>query len=247
MPNGLKVFIVGSPRSGTSITYYAMREVMKLPGLGESHVLPIFQRLVHEFYEYARRFAGQTEIMASFLDTRTLKLGFAEHLQNLYKRVYPSGNWVDKTPGGEAVRGIPLILEVFPEAHVIIARRTGIETVMSIRKKFSVPFEEACNIWTLAARETVRMRELGLRLLEVDQFDMTNKPVETGRRLATFLGRPDSADALAEYFANERTDQLSKHDWTKRVTLDDAPWDDAEKEVFLAICGPMMEVFGYPT
>jgi hypothetical protein len=58
MTDQLQVFVIGSPRSGTSITYYAMREVFDLPGRGESHVIPVFQRVIHTFFRYAQDFAG---------------------------------------------------------------------------------------------------------------------------------------------------------------------------------------------
>jgi hypothetical protein len=246
MPDGLQVFIVGSPRSGTSITFYAMRKVMQLPGLGESHVFPIFQRMIHDFYRYATEFSENKEVLAHNLDTRLFKNSLFNYIRELYARVYAGNRWVDKTPGGEGVRGIPLIMDAFPDAKIIIARRTGIETVNSIRKKFSLPFDHACNIWTVAAKETMQIRQLGIGVLEVDQFDMTNNPINTGQRLSSFLGHPEKAAEMAEFFASTRTDQLSKHDWSRRVTLDDAGWTDAEKEMFVKICGPMMQAFGYP-
>lgn len=246
MADNLKVFIVGSPRSGTSITYYAMREIVGLPGYGESHVFPIFQRLIHDFYQYAQGFAGQTDIAASRLDTRLMKTSMFAHLHDFYARLYRDGNWVDKTPGGDGIRGIPVILEAFPDAKIIIARRTGIETVNSIMKKFSVPFDNACTIWSVAAQEIVRIRGLGMKVLEIDQFDMTNDPIGTGQRIGLFLDKADKAGALAEFFSSRRTDQLSQHNWTRRVTLDATNWSDADKATFKQICGAMMSEFGYP-
>ena len=246
MPGGLKVFIVGSPRSGTSITFYAMRQVMGLPGFGESHVFPIFQRMIYDFYKYSKEFSENKEVMAHQLDTKTFKATLFEYINNLYRRVYAGESWVDKTPGGEGVRGIPVLLEAFPSAKIIIARRTGLETVSSIVKKFSVPFDHACMIWNVAARETIQIRQLNIGVLEVDQFDMTNNPTSTGQRITSFLGHPEKATAMAQFFAGTRTDQLSNHDWTRRVTLNDTGWTDSDKEKFVSICGPMMRAFGYP-
>ena len=246
MPDGLKVFIVGSPRSGTSITYYAMREVMGLPGYGESHVFPIFQRLIHEFYQYSQGFSDQTEVLAQNLDTRLLKLSFFEYIRNLYQRVYKGENWVDKTPGGESIQGIPMILDVFPSAKILIARRTGIEAVTSIMKKFSVSLDQACSIWTGAAQETLKIRRLGLPVIEVDQFDMANSAASTGTKIAAFLERPDKAVELGAFFKGRRTDKLSVHDWTRRVTLADTDWPAGDKATFIDLCGPMMHAFGYP-
>jgi hypothetical protein len=48
----LKVFIIGAPRSGTSVVLEAMRRVCELPGHGESHVMPLVQRLIYSSQKY---------------------------------------------------------------------------------------------------------------------------------------------------------------------------------------------------
>jgi len=223
-----------------------MREIMNLPGYGESHVFPIFQRLIHQFYQYSQNFADQTEILAHNLDTKLLKRPLFEYIRELYLRVYQGQSWVDKTPGAEGIRGIPMILDVFPSAKILIARRTGIEAVTSIMKKFSSPLDHACNIWTGAAEETLQIRRLGIQVLEVDQFDMSNNAADTGTKIAAFLGQPEKAAELARFFTSRRTDQLSRHDWTRRVTLADTGWPEGDKAIFKELCGPMMRAFGYP-
>src|SRR5437764_11834495 len=70
MSPNLQVFILGPARSGTSITYYAMREIFGLPGDGESHVIPMFSRILHIFYTHQQSFRdAEMEVLAQRLDT----------------------------------------------------------------------------------------------------------------------------------------------------------------------------------
>jgi hypothetical protein len=223
-----------------------MKDVMGLGGYGESHVFPVFQRMISDYYKYTKNFSGNKEVTAHHLDVGSFKAALFKYVNDMYTNVHKGSSWVDKTPGGEAIQGVPVILEAFPSAKIILPRRTGTETVTSIVKKFSVPFADACTIWDVAAKESIALRKLGLDVLELDQFDMTNKPEEVGEKLASYIGYPDKSAQMARFFAGKRTDQLSSHDWTRRTTLRDTDWSESDKRKFVNICGQSMYSLGYP-
>lgn len=239
------VFILGSPRSGTSITYYAMREIFGLPGRGEGHVLPIFQRVLHEHWKYAQDFAKRDGTLAQSLDHTTFRAGIIEYLRGFYAARYPGGGFVDKTPGAEAILGAPLIRATFPGARILLTRRTGIEVVQSYRRKFDAGFADACRSWAACMTALQRTREAKVEILELDQFDYTNAPREVAAEIAAFLGQPDRAAPFATFLAERRTDQISGHDWRQRLTLADVDWSGEERQVFEEMCGPAMRAFGY--
>jgi Sulfotransferase family len=241
----LQVFIIGSPRSGTSITYYAMREVFGLPGRGESHVIPVFQRVIHTFFLYARDFVG-SGVLAEELKTPTFRAAVVDYARNFYKSVHPNGSFVDKTPGAEAILGAILIREIFPNSRIILTRRTGTEVVQSIQRKFDTKFEDACQGWSACMKAILRIRESIEDLLEIDQFDMANSADHTALRIAEYLGQPQKAAALARFLAERRTDQRSTHCWHTRLTLPELDWPQASKEYFADVCGELMTKFGYP-
>jgi hypothetical protein len=90
MPVNLQVFVLGAARSGTSITYYALREIFSLPGAGESHVMPIFQRLIHQFYLYQRRLTEHDpNVLAASLRTPDFRRHIVEYIREFYARTYP--------------------------------------------------------------------------------------------------------------------------------------------------------------
>jgi hypothetical protein len=240
------VFILGPPRTGTSITYYAMREIFQLPGAGESHVFPIMQKLIHEFYLYAVQHAGKPDILASALDTNAMKTHLFQYVRQIYQQAYGAGGWVDKTPGAAAITGVTLIQEAFPGARVLVMRRTGVEVVSSFQSKFGGTFAEACAGWALCMEGILKVRQMKAPFLEIDQFELANDPYRTSQRMTTFLGRPDKEVELARFFEDHRTDVLSHHDWRKRLTIKDTDWEPDEQQLFRTVCGPMMQAFGYP-
>ncbi len=246
MKEETKVFIVGPARSGTSIMFYAMKEVFGLPGRGEGHVFPAIQRVVHSFYLYSREFAGVDGVLAKELDTREFKRHLSGYVQDFYKQAHKGGSWVDKTPGSEAILGIVLIKEVFPQSRIIVNRRSGIEVVRSHQSKFSASLEDACRSWVNCMQAIVKIRASGLSFIEVDQFDLTNRTEETANDISVFLGSPDKSPQLCSYFLGKRTDQHSSHDWRNRQTLADVDWSASEKALFREVCGPAMDAFGYP-
>ncbi len=246
MSDGLKLFILGSARSGTSITYYAARDVLGLVGRGESHVFPIFHRMMHQYFLYAKSFKDTKGTLARELDVREYKLYMQEYVRSFYKRTYPGDSFVDKTPGGESVNCAPFILETFPDACMVATRRTGIEVVQSFQLKFAAGFEDACRNWANCMQALHRIHGLMPQILSIDQYELTNTPDDVAARLAAHVGRPELAGDLAGYFASKRTDQTSEHDWRERLTLDRVNWTDEQKVHFRKTCGPAMELFGYP-
>lgn len=245
-PGGLKVFIFGPARSGTSITYYAARDMFGLPGRGEGHVFPIFQRIQHQYFVYAKGFQDNKGTLARELNPREFKLHMQEYIRSFYRKTYKGDSFVDKTPGAEAIQGANFILEVYPDARLIVTRRTGIEVVQSFRLKFAAGFEDACRAWTNCMAATLRMRERCPQILEIDQFDLTNAPEDVAARLCNHVRRPEKTAELARYFSEQRTDKSSEHDWRHRLTLAGTSWTKEEKETFRKLCGATMQTFGYP-
>ncbi len=246
MSEPLKLFIYGPARSGTSISQNVARKVLGLPGRGEGHVFTIYQRIIHQYFKYTKGFTEKRGALARELSARAFKLQMIEEIREVYGRVYKSDSFVDKTPGAEAILATPLVLETFPDARFMVIKRTGIEVVQSFQIKFGASFDDACKSWVACMQATAKLAEWVPEALVVDQHELTNAPVEVGKRIAEHVGRPEKAQDIADFFVNNRTEKSSSHDWSKRLTLDDTSWSEEEKEHFRATCGRAMRSFGYP-
>jgi Sulfotransferase family len=243
---GLKVFVLGPARSGTSITYFALQGILGLPGDGESHVLPAFQRVVFTFARYCEQFGKSDGVLARRLNPSQFRAHVIAYLRDFYDQIYVDGSFVDKTPGAEAIAGVPLIQEAFPEARIIVTKRTGIEVVQSHVRKFEVSFADACHAWSASMEALRRVRLSSGNILEIDQHELAIAPRVISIQIAAYLQCPEKTGDLTAFFGANLTDRYSDHDWSERLIISDMSWTDEEKQTFTDICGGQMKEFGYP-
>ena len=248
----LKVFIVGVARSGTSALWDATRQVFRLQGHGESHVVPALQKAIHPLRKYFEKLddnqdpLDSQDILARQFDFRNrIEETLFGYVREFYVDAYEGASWIDKTPSDDAVQAAPLIEALFPDARLIVTKRTGIEVVRSQLKKFGSDFEDVCEMWTQGMKELIKVRSECRNVIEVDQFDLASNPRAVAKVVATHLGKPEYAEALGEILADRKENNFSAHPG-QRATLDDVDWTEEQKEMFFNICGYMMVKFGYP-
>ena len=245
-PEGLKVFIVGSPRSGTSVLLRAIQSQFGLPARGESHVIPALAKAIHELRLYYERFKDSPEdILIHDLPLSEFERALFDRIRQFYGDQFGDRGWVDKTPSDEAVYSAGLIRRVFPDARIIVTNRNGIEVVESYRRKFNASFEDAARNWASVMRGVEKLTAANPDILVVDQFDFTNNAGAAGGRIAEYLGRPELGGEVAAFLQSNREDKLSGHDWSRRVTLDDVDWSEKDCATFVEICGTQMEQAGF--
>jgi tetratricopeptide (TPR) repeat protein len=112
------LFIVGMPRSGTTLVESVLGAHSRVLACGERMIL---RQIKREYLWYAAQPRGVTaEIQANFVRAyfdQLPDLGGADHI-------------TDKNPWN--FDAVPLILALFPNAHVIHVRRNPVETGLSI-------------------------------------------------------------------------------------------------------------------
>ncbi len=235
--------MLGAPRTGTSVLFSVLNQVVRLPGLGEGHVMPLYARLLREHAAYVA--SAPAETLAHALDAAAFRKVVMEHLRAFYARTLFPGAWVDKTPGAEAIAAAALARETFPNARFVLTVRNGIEAVASIQRKFATSHEHACHIWADPYRAAERLHEDVGEYLQIDQFEIANEPARTAERLCAFLDIADYAAEIGAGFAAPRADQLSSHDPSRRMTLAEAGWTAEETWMFRHICSGQMRRLGY--
>ena len=125
-PSTLPVFIVGLPRSGTTLVEQILASHGSIHGAGE------IESLAGVNHSITRRFADSKpapECM-SLIDARTVDEFSALYLAELRLRSASAERVVDKLPGN-FVR-IGLIKTLFPNAHVVHCTRNPLDTCLSL-------------------------------------------------------------------------------------------------------------------
>jgi len=243
------VFIVGSPRSGTSVLVAALSKV-GYQGFREGNFLPlmmIIEKAADRFFSIAGKKHPNT--LAAHVDPASLK----SKIEDIFKEVTDSLNtgplWFDKTGNHEMIRAIPILRRLWPECVFLFAKRRAIENVLSRVRKFPRrDFEYHCADW---ARNMTAWREVRPLLppdvyLEVDQQDLIHDTDTVCARISGLLGlAPGQAQILAKTFKAARPQETTKGSAVHTYSLDSAGWSEAQLAIFRKHCEPEMRAYGY--
>lgn len=242
------VFIVGSPRSGTSILVNALLAA-GYHGFREGNFLGLMR--VFETIADRHRLTfgtGSSSVLAAQIDWDLFK----DDLFCVFKRhmdaLNPVPPWMDKSGNPETIELIPHIMKLWPTAVFIFAKRRGIENIISRLKKFpGHNFEYHCRDWAknMSAWRLIK-EQIGRRAMEIDQQEIVSSPGETADKLAGFLNaEPEVRARMTKTFTDDRPQQSNDGSAARRASLETVSWSTADKDMFLELCGPEMELARY--
>lgn len=243
------LFIVGSPRSGTSILVRALQGGGYY-GYSEGNFLSILRAIGRavdlHFETYG---ATNPRLLTAHLDKEALKTALYRVVTDAVAAQHVGKVWLDKTGNPEMIEAIPFLRGIWPEARFIFAKRRAIENITSRVKKFpSRTFRYHCADW---ARNMAAWRRLmafvpDLPAIEVDQRDIGERPAETAARIASFLGMSAEAQAkMAAIFGSEVPEQTEPGSARRMLSLAGTGWTEQQQRVFHRNCDEQMRAFGY--
>ncbi len=244
------IFIVGSPRSGTSILGNALRQVLNADSsFSEGHVLAILPELEASVRNYyASTPASKLEgFMLSHMNQNLLVHQLHQTIKRQYEQLLDSQWIVDKTPGIPMLQALPSIQMMWPQAHFIFAKRRGIENINSRLQKFpQESFENHARQWQSSMMLWRQFRKQLPRKLEIDQYDIQRTPAQVAEQLSRYLGLDSQQEErLSQQFSSDRPEQLVTTSNDKPLVLDDTHWSAEQKHLFLDICHEAMSAYGY--
>jgi Sulfotransferase family len=242
------VFIVGSPRSGTSAMVDALLGA-GYHGFREGNFIPLADRIGSEVERHFASFdIGTSKVLVGCVDKEMIKRKINHLFRAVVNSLNPEPPWFDKSGGPDMIRFLPTVLELWPTGRVIFAKRRGIENIASRVRKFpGLNFEQHCLEWKntmLAWRET-RPRLHGVSV-EIDQWDMIRQPEIVAHTLTDLLDLSlDRERALRDMLASTRPQETEPGSAARSLTLDTVGWSAAQKEMFLKHCGAELDAFDY--
>jgi tetratricopeptide (TPR) repeat protein len=187
----LPVFIVGMPRSGTSLTEQILASHPRVHGAGELSEIDGFAATLPERLGAAE--AGYPACMDRF-DASTARMLGQAHVNELQKMKPDALRVTDKAPLNFFHIGI--IVSVFPRARIIHCRRNPVDTCLSCYfQNFAEAFAFTHDQKSLAQyyREYERLmahwdRVLPGRIYQLDYEEMTADQEGTSRKLVAHCG-----------------------------------------------------------
>lgn len=239
------VFVLGAPRSGTSMMQWALRQHPALWGGPESDfMIPLIEALreIHAFGSTRERLhwlSGQDVDVAEFL--RFMGLG----LNALYTDRSQGLRWVEQTP--QYTLHIPEILQLLPGSRFVMMVRDGRDVVASLRNFVNpVEHDEACRIWE-------RFVTVGLDSADryPDRVHVVRYDAAVGDTVASMAGifeflDLETSDASAAWITDRGPINSSFADRDKGAPRW-SDWSMSDRVRFAEIAGPALIRAGFET
>lgn len=248
-PSRAPLFIVGMPRSGTTLVEAILARHPQVLALGESSQMPELEQAAYAQLDPTHRAAGRHERVLG-LDRNWL----AAQAEALVKRATaqarrPFTVMADKLPEN-AVR-LALIARLFPNARVVHVRRHPLAIgVSNFFQRFSHGQGFSTRLdWTgtrirqIADSMALWKQALDLPVLDLSYEELVAQPDEQSRRLIAFAGL-DWTDACLEPQNLERS-VLTASQWQVRQPIYRGSVERWRR--YEAWLGPMIEAMGGPS
>ena len=244
-------FIVGSPRSGTSILISSLLRA-GYNGFLEGNFISlarVIERDVDRFF--SSFYTPNPKVLMSRIDKADLKQRLSRLIIETALAQQPPAPWVDKTGNPEMIETIPFLREMFPQARFIFAKRRAIENIVSRLIKFpNLNFDYHCADWarTMVTWRNLRASQPAEDLLEVDQREISIRPEETAARIGSFLQMmPAGTESVLRSFTSHTPQQTESGSAHRILTLETAGWSEPQISTFHKLCNEEMQAEGYST
>lgn len=254
------VFIIGCPRSGTSVFSWALAAHPRfVTGPESDYLLYLFgQGRVHESYRTAYDRPDKGWLLHHQVGFREFAEALGLGVERLYESRSNGKRWVDATPSYTLMADILALM--FPAAKFLHILRDGRAVVNSMSKSgfqadWAGDFKRACETWSHYARRAHRFQsEHPERALEVRYEALTRDPELEFARIFDFLGEdysPRSAEFVSTKRINSSYDNERAEDIRKvkdPATAPSTPWQGWARGQFATfdrLAGEAMAEFGY--
>jgi tetratricopeptide (TPR) repeat protein len=205
-PSELPVFIVGMPRSGTTLTEQIAASHPEVHGAGELSDLRQIASMLGFTYAHPENFVAGVKAMTPE-QSRDIA---GQYLRRLRKQSVSALRITDKMPHNFEMLG--LIALLFPKARIVHCRRDAIDTCVScFMNQFSETHGYNADLTNVGLyyREYDRLmrhwrRVLPLPILEYSYEELTEAQEPSSRRLIAHLGL-EWNDACLDYHETDRT------------------------------------------
>jgi hypothetical protein len=250
------IFIIGSPRSGTTILATSLSKHTALWTSGESDILYHLFNAQHidRVYEEATA-RPYTWLKQESVTRQEFRVALGAGINALFTSRSENKRWIDQTPLYTLMADV--LADMYPNSkfiHIMRDARKVVRSMMGFGYSRSTDswvydFGEACRTWREYTDSAMEFQQrLPERCMTVRNEHLADEPIEGFAELLRFLGLPcEPAPAL--YFQSNRINSSFNRLSSVNDSLTDSDpwstWSSNEKSVFFHEAGDALLRYGF--
>ncbi len=247
-----RVFIIGSPRSGSSIFTLALRRATGLPGFHEGQVVDMFgkiENVIEQHYKIYKGPASNDRHALGNLPIDEMKNAMARALLELNDKLSGGTVWLDKTVSPGMLPFLRRLSHLDQPFATFFLYRRPIENVYSRLKKFpkhDIAYQTMDWVRIMQGWRGLRGDLPAGSWMEIEHRDMVDHPEQVAEGVARLV--PMTAEQKATMvatFATARPQVLASESVGRMLTLEQTGWSDEQKTIFRDTCTAEMDAWGY--
>jgi len=240
------VFILGSPRSGTSMLHWALLQHEALWGSEESEFLLPLARALRPAYDRGMQFTPHSWLAQQNVSQEEFAASVGLGLSALYASRSGGKRWVEQTPSYSTVA--LELAGMFPAAQFLHIVRDGRQVADSMRRMWDWSMAEAAGHWHDHVSAVLKLEQQHpARVLRIRYEEMIADPQQQLPPVFAFL-RLSMEPAAAGFIAGRPINTApgtSSSSSMEKLQPRWHSWSQAELQTFLDIAGPLLQELGY--
>lgn len=239
------IFIVGAPRSGTSMLHWALVQHENLWGSAESDFLRPIVRGIESAYESGTNLGDYHWLIKENVSKAEFMQFIGQGIESLYFSRSGGLRWVDQTP--QYVLDFSSLAAMFPCARFIHIVRDGRQVICSMQEKFGWSFVKSMNTWKQMVEAGYRIScEKRTNFLQIKYESIVRNPEDLFRNIFEYIEEkyePASVKFLKSpiNYAPGREVEASLEKLNPRWEN----WSLFKRTIFRVYCGGIMKNLGY--
>lgn len=241
------VFIVGSPRSGTSVLHWSLLEHPALWGSEESEFMIPMAKALKASYESGIRFGEHAWLLQQRVGYEEYCAYIGSGIDRLYRNRSKGLIWVEQTPAYSLI--VEELALMFPSARFLYIQRDGRKVNESMRRMWQWDVEQAAQTWVTHNKHCLQLeRAEPQRVHRVVYERMVSEPDTVFKGICEFLQLPYES-SMKKYMAGQSPINVSpgteSESGQDKLKLRDTDWSQDEISSYWKVAGDMMKTLAY--
>lgn len=246
------IFILGSPRTGSSTLVGILKNVMNIQGYNEGHFLKYIKnyiKLTDKIFLDLKPWENNSRIAMGNINKDLLVENLLKGFKHTYESLFDPNEkyWFDKTPDSNLLL-FNIINKLWPESKFIMIKRRSLENISSRLKKFPhIAFERHCLEWNNLMQHWANIDKIKLkdRFIELENFDMLFNQEKIADQLTCLLPEHEDKKEKIIFFLQNNFCQSAAGNKPEIFDINTIKWTDEQKNIHNTICGEILNFYNY--